>query len=83
MKLEPRDLKKIGWVALLAAILIALAVAAGLWTSAGARKAQEHGVKKVDVFVKGNLVITGAASGIGAGLAREARQEAVGCAHRP
>jgi hypothetical protein len=43
MKLEPRDLKKTGWVALLAAILIALAVAAGLWTSAGARKAQgEH-----------------------------------------
>lgn len=39
MKLEPRDLKKTGWVALLAAILIALAVAAGLWTSAGARKA--------------------------------------------
>jgi len=43
MKLESRDLKKTGWVALLAAILIALAVAAGLWTSAGARKAQgEH-----------------------------------------
>ena len=40
MKLEPRDLKRTRWVALLAAILIALAVAAGLWTSAGARKAQ-------------------------------------------
>jgi hypothetical protein len=40
MKPEPRDLKKTWWVALLAAILIALAVAAGLWTSAGARKAQ-------------------------------------------
>ena len=40
MKLELRDLKRTPWVALLAAILIALATAAGLWTSAGARKAQ-------------------------------------------
>ena len=40
MKLELRDLKRTQWVALLAAILIALAVAAGLWTSAGAHKAQ-------------------------------------------
>ena len=40
MKLELRDLKRTQWVALLAAILIALAAAAGLWTSAGARKAQ-------------------------------------------
>ena len=40
MKLELRDLKRTQWVALLAAILIALAAAAGLWTSAGAHKAQ-------------------------------------------
>ena len=40
MKLAPRDLKRTQWIALLAVILIALAVAAGLWTSAGARKAQ-------------------------------------------
>ena len=40
MKLELRDLKRTQWVALLAAILIALAVAAGLWTSAGAHTAQ-------------------------------------------
>jgi hypothetical protein len=40
MKLAPRDLKRTQWIALLAAILIALAVAAGLWTSTGARKAQ-------------------------------------------
>ena len=40
MKLESRDLKRTQWVALLAVVLIALAVAAGLWTSTGARKAQ-------------------------------------------
>jgi|APFre7841882630_1041343.scaffolds.fasta_scaffold00397_3 hypothetical protein len=40
MKFEPRDLKKTQWFALLAAVLIGLAVAAGLWSSAGARKAQ-------------------------------------------
>jgi hypothetical protein len=42
MKLESRDLKRTRWVALLAVILIALAIAAGLWTSAGARKAQSE-----------------------------------------
>ena len=40
MKFTLRDLKKIQWFALLAALLIAAAVAAGMWTSAGARKAQ-------------------------------------------
>ncbi|MGB8054294.1 MAG: hypothetical protein WCF11_11045 [Azonexus sp.] len=40
MKLESRDLKRTRWVALLAVVLIALAVAAGWWTSTGARKAQ-------------------------------------------
>jgi len=39
MKFASRDLKKIQWVALLAVLLIGLAVAAGLWTSSGARKA--------------------------------------------
>lgn len=39
MKFHSRDLKKIQWVALLAVLLIALAVAAGLWSSGGARKA--------------------------------------------
>ena len=39
MKLASRDLKKVQWVALLATLLIAVAVAAGLWTSGDARKA--------------------------------------------
>jgi hypothetical protein len=42
MKLASRDLKRTRWVALLAVVLIALAVAAGLWTNAGARKAQSE-----------------------------------------
>ena len=40
MKLEPRDLQKIQWVALLAALLIAVAVAVGIWVSGDTRKAQ-------------------------------------------
>ena len=39
MKFTSRDLKKIQWVALLATLLIAFAVVAGLWTTGDARKA--------------------------------------------
>lgn len=40
MKLEPRDLQKIQWVALLAILLIGAAVALGVWLSGDTRKAQ-------------------------------------------
>jgi hypothetical protein len=40
MKLEPRDLQKIQWVALLAALLIGAAIALGIWISGDTRKAQ-------------------------------------------
>jgi hypothetical protein len=40
MKFAPGDLNKIQWVALLAAVMIALGVAVGIWASADTRKAQ-------------------------------------------
>ncbi len=40
MKLERRDIAKLQWYALLAVVAIAVAVAAGLWSSAGAAKAR-------------------------------------------
>ena len=42
MKLELRDLQKVQWVALLAALLIGLAVSLSIWVSGDTRKAQSE-----------------------------------------